>query len=149
VLRRILPELDAIDQDPVDAALLAEFMYPHIEQAAEVCTEESERFLIEGLELAPSHPARLQSALEQTQIRACFLGYSSFSGEDLAGYKGPKPQHFGASREELDEAASWIRQRSRELREECRSRGVPYLDVGEIGFEAAMIEARRRLLGRR
>ena len=28
VLRRVLPELDAIDQDPVDALLLAEFMYP-------------------------------------------------------------------------------------------------------------------------
>jgi predicted kinase len=36
VLRRVLPQLDAIDQDPVDASLLAEFMYPHIEQAAEV-----------------------------------------------------------------------------------------------------------------
>ena len=34
VLRRVLPELDAIDQDPVDAWRLAEFMYPHLEQAA-------------------------------------------------------------------------------------------------------------------
>jgi predicted kinase len=42
VLRRVLPELDAIDQDPVDASLLAEFMYPHVEQAAEVCAEEAE-----------------------------------------------------------------------------------------------------------
>jgi hypothetical protein len=33
VLRRVLPELDAIDQDPVDASLLAEVMYPHVEQA--------------------------------------------------------------------------------------------------------------------
>ena len=32
VLRRVLPELDAVDQDPVDAARLAEVMYPHIEQ---------------------------------------------------------------------------------------------------------------------
>jgi predicted kinase len=57
-LRRVLPELDALDQDPVDASLLAEFMYPHVEQAAEVCAEEAERFLIEGFELAPSYPAR-------------------------------------------------------------------------------------------
>ena len=35
VLRRVLPKLDAIDQNPVDASLLAEFMYPHVEQAAE------------------------------------------------------------------------------------------------------------------
>jgi len=49
VLRRVLPELDALDQDPVDAILLSEFMYPHIQQAAEVCAEENERFLIEDL----------------------------------------------------------------------------------------------------
>jgi predicted kinase len=62
VLRRVLPELDSIDQDPVDAARLAEFMYPHIEQPAEVCAEEAEQFLIEGFELSPSHPPRLQAA---------------------------------------------------------------------------------------
>src|SRR6266508_5514493 len=56
VLRRVLPALDTIDQDPVDAAMLSEFMYPHVEQAAELCAEEAERFLIEGLELSPSYP---------------------------------------------------------------------------------------------
>src|SRR6266498_1745724 len=71
VLRRVLPELEAIDQDPVDVSLLAEFMYPHVEQAAEVCAEEAERFLIEGFELSPSYPARLRAALEKTEIRAC------------------------------------------------------------------------------
>src|SRR6266540_3322963 len=55
VLRRVLPELDAIDQDPVNPSLLAEYMYPHIERAAEVCTEENERFLIEGFEMSASY----------------------------------------------------------------------------------------------
>lgn len=147
VLRRVLPELDAVDQDPVDASLLAEFMYPHIEQAAEVCAEEDERFLIEGFELSPSYPARLRAALEEVEIRACFLGHGSFSVEDLIGYRGPKPQHHSASREELGEAATWIRRRSSQLHGECRAAGVPYIDVGELGFEAAMVEARRLLLG--
>jgi hypothetical protein len=39
VLRRMLAELDAVDQDPVDAARLPKFMYQHTEQAAEVCAE--------------------------------------------------------------------------------------------------------------
>jgi hypothetical protein len=98
VLRRVLPELDTIDQDPVDAWLLAEFMYPHIEQAAEVCVEEAACFLIEGFELSPSYLARLQAALAQAEVRGCFLGHASFSVEDLAGYRGPKPQHRGAAR---------------------------------------------------
>src|SRR6266545_4993748 len=75
VLRRVLPELEAVDQDPVDVARLAELMYPHIEQAAEVCVEEAEQFLIEGFELAPTYPARLKAALPATSVRACFLGH--------------------------------------------------------------------------
>jgi len=148
VLRRVLPELDAIDQEPVDASLLSEFMYPHIEQAAEVCTEENERFLIEGFELSASYPARLAATLENVKIRVCFLGNRSFSTDDLTGYRGPKPQHRGASRAELSEAATWIRQRSEQLYEECLDAGVVYIDVGKVGFDTAMIEARRQLLGR-
>ena len=148
VLRRVLPKLDAIDRDPVDALLLSEFMYPHIEQAAEVCAEENERFLIEGFELSVSYPARLGAALENIKIHACFLGNCSFSTDDLAGYRGPKPQHRGASREELSDAAAWIRRRSKQLHEECLNARMVYIDVGEVGFETAMVEARRQLLER-
>lgn len=147
VLRRVLPELDAVDQDPVDAARLAEVMYPHIEQAAEVCAEEAERFLIEGFEVSPSHAARLQGALAGIRVRACFLGHRTFSAGDLACYRGPKPQH---ERElpaaELDAAAAWIRQRSRQLHQECQAEGQRYIDVGELGFRDAMEQARRYLL---
>ena len=149
VVRRVAPDVDAIDQDPVDAVALAEVMYPHIEQAAEVCAEEASRFLIEGFELAPSYPMRLRAALGRTEIRACFLGHGSFSAGDLAGYRGPKPQsERELSPEALRESASWIRQRSRQLRHQCADLRVPYLDVGEAGFEAGLAEARALLLGR-
>jgi hypothetical protein len=48
VLRRVLPELDELDQGDVSAAAVGELMYPHIEQAVEVCGEEAEQFLVEG-----------------------------------------------------------------------------------------------------
>jgi len=148
VLRRVLPELDAVDQDPVDAARLADVMYPHIEQAAEVCAEEAEQFLIEGFELSPSHPARLQAALAGINVRACFLGHGTFSAADLASYRGPKPQHERQlPAAELREAAAWIRQRSRQLRHQCQVEGQRYIDVGALGFCDAMQQARRHLLG--
>jgi hypothetical protein len=148
VLRRVLPDLDAADQDPVDAVRLAEVMYPHIEQAAEVCAEEAARFLIEGFELLPSHPARLQAALPGTTIRACFLGHQDFSPRDLASYRGPKPQHEDQlPAAELAEAAAWIRRHSRLLQRECRAAGQPYVDVGALGFDGAFRRARRHLLG--
>ena len=148
VVRRVAPNVDAVDQDPVDAAALAEVMYPHIEQAAEVCAEEADRFLIEGLELAPSYPARLRAALSEIEVRACFLGHGFFSAADLAGYRGPKPQsESGLSLKELRESASWIRHWSRQLRQQCDALRVPYVDVGQVGFEVAMAHARRLLLG--
>jgi predicted kinase len=37
VLRRVLPELDELDQGNVWGTAVGELMYPHIEQAVEVC----------------------------------------------------------------------------------------------------------------
>jgi len=56
--RMLLPELDAIDQNPVDVSLLAEVMCPHVEQAAEVCAEEADRFLTEGFRTVAVLPPR-------------------------------------------------------------------------------------------
>jgi hypothetical protein len=148
VLRRVVADIDAVDQDPVDAERLADLMYPHIEQAAEVCVEEADQFLIEGFELSPSYPGRLRGALDGIEVRACFLGNETFSAADLAAYRGPKPQHEQqATDAELSEAAAWIRRRSRQLRAQCRAAGLPYVDVGELGFEAAMRQAGRHLTG--
>jgi hypothetical protein len=149
VLRRVLPELDAIDQDPVDGLRLAEFMYPHIEQAAEVCAEEAEQFLIEGFELSPSYPGRLRATLRGIEVRACFLGHLTFSADDLASYRGPKPQgEAQASPAQLTAAAVWIRHWSNQLRQDCHKAGLAYVDVGELGFEGAM-QAAWNHLGRR
>lgn len=96
VLRRVLPELDELDQGNVSATAVSEVMYPHIEKAVEVLSEEAEQFLIEGPDIVPSMVPRLSTALPGTIIRACFLGNVHFTGDDLAGYRGPKPQHEGA-----------------------------------------------------
>ena len=53
--------------------------------------------------------------------------------DQLAEYRGPKPQHHGSAREELREAA-WIQRRSVQPRAELAGAAVPYIDEGEIGF---------------
>lgn len=147
VLRRVVPELDELDQGNVQATAVGELMYPHIEQAVEVCSEEAEQFLVEGPDIVPSMVARLSAALPGTHIRACFLGNVHFTAGDLASYRGPKPQHEGASRADFDVTAAWIRHESGHYRQECNRLLLPYVDVGDIGFDAAMREARTHLLG--
>lgn len=146
VLRRVLPELDELDQGDASGAAVGELMYPHIEQAVEVCSEEAEQFLIEGPDIMPAMVGRLSAALPGITIRACFLGNARFSGNDLASYRGPKPQHQGASQVELDATAAWVRQESDYYRRECARLVLPYVDVGVLGFDPAMTEARLHLL---
>ncbi len=149
VLRRVLPELDELDQGNVSAAAVGELMYPHIEQAVEVCGEEAEQFLVEGPDIVPSMVPRLSAALPGITVRSCFLGSVGFSADDFASYRGSKAQHEGAPPAELDATAAWIRRESGRYRRECVRLGLPYVDVGGLGFDAATAEARRDLLGRR
>jgi len=46
----------------------------------------------------------------------------------------------------LDATAAWIRRESDYYRRECARLGLPYIDVGGLGFDTAMTQARRRLL---
>jgi len=142
VLRRVCAEVDRVDCDPVDADRLAEVMYPHIEQAAAVCAEQPGRFLIEGVEVVPWYPARLRAALHGVQIRACFLGHRTFPAGDLAAARrGPRPQHGSLAPPAETRAEVWVRQRSQQLAQQCRDAALPYVDVGEGGFDAAMQRA--------
>jgi hypothetical protein len=45
------------------------------------------------------------------------------------------------------EASAWIRARSRELRLECGEAGAFYVDIAQAGYETALRQARRALLG--
>lgn len=147
VLRRVLPELNELDQGNVLATAVGELMYPHIEKAVAVCSEEAAQFLIEGPDIVPSMVPRLSAALPGIHIRACFLGNIQFTAGDLAGYRGPKPQQEGASRADLYVTAAWIRHESNQYRQECNRLSLPYVDVGDLGFDPAMLAARLHLLG--
>jgi hypothetical protein len=77
VLRRVLPELDELDQNDVSAAALGDLMYPHIEQAVEVCSEEAEQFLIAGPDIVPSMVSRrARSPRSVIRLRACCATHS-------------------------------------------------------------------------
>ena len=110
VARRVAPEVDAIDQDPVDAAALAEIMYPYIEQAVEVCAEEAVHFLGRGIRAGGVLPhAAAGGAWPDRDPRVLPRAWLLLSGGSRR-LPGPKPQaESDLSSGELHEAASWIR----------------------------------------
>jgi hypothetical protein len=91
VLRRVRPELDDLDQGDVPAAAVGEFMYPHIAQAVEVCSEEAERFLVEGPDIVPSMVSQLSAALPGVMVRACFLPHPLGEGRTGTSRRSHNP----------------------------------------------------------
>jgi hypothetical protein len=67
--------------------------YPHVEQAAGVCAEEADRFLIEGFELAPCSPGRLRAALATLRITtgAAFMTPTKIPANRTAGSAKCRP----------------------------------------------------------
>lgn len=145
VLRIVVRDIDELDRGHADPDLVAERMYPHLERAADVALDQSERFLIEGAEWFPRHVAPLSAALEEASVRACFLGNATYSHEDLAAYQGVNRWHDRVDEKERQGMPEWIRRWSDRLRAECAEIGQPYIDVGEMGFDEAVTSAERSL----
>lgn len=147
VLRTVDRTIDELDRGHADPDLVAERMYPYLERTADVALDQCETFLIEGAEWFPRHVPDLDAALEDVSLRACFLGHVTYSPDDLASYRGVNRWHDRALEEELQGLPEWIRRWSDRLRAECAQADEPYIDVGELGFDAAMDSAERSLFG--
>lgn len=147
VLRTVDREIDELDRGHADPDLVADRMYPYLERTADVALDLSETFLIEGVEWAPRHRAALASGLENVSLRACFLGNVAYSHADLASHQGANRWHEGMIEEELQRLPEWIRRWSDRLRTDCAETGERYIDVGELGFDEAMLAAERSLFG--
>jgi hypothetical protein len=87
-------------------------------------------------------------ACDATAGSALDAAPASWTLERRGRRRSPESDERDLSPGELRESASWIRQRSRQLRQQCEALRVPHMDVGEAGFEAALTEAWRLLLGR-
>lgn len=149
VLRTVDRTIDELDRGHADPDLVADRMYPYLERTADVALDQSETFLIEGVEWLPRHLAALTSRLENVSLRACFLGHVAYSHEDLASYQGANRWHEGVTEDDRQGLPEWIRRWSDRLRTECAKAGEPYIDVGELGFDEAMLAAELSLFGER
>jgi hypothetical protein len=147
VLRTVVQEIDRVDRGNCDLHVLATTMYPHLERAANVALDQSQTFLMEGVEWLPRHVPALSLALENVAVRGCFLGHLTYSSDDLAAYQGLSRWHALVSEDEWRAMPGWIREWSERLRIECLDFGQPYVDVGEIGFHQAMEMAEGLLVG--
>ena len=145
VVRSADRQIDELDRGHADPDLVAERMYPYLERAVDVALGQCETFLIEGVEWFPRHVAALGDRFEDVSLRACFLGHLSYSLDDLASYQGMNRWHDDVLEDERQGLPRWIRHWSDRLRAECAEVGERYIDIGELGFDRAMVAAERSL----
>jgi hypothetical protein len=137
ILRRTMREIDAIESGPDYVDGLAQLMHPIIEELIELCLGQAHQYLIEGVEILPSHIEGY--AARFGQIHACFLGDSVASAATLRAYQGENPWHQVHTQVELEGMATAIRERSARTADQCRQLGLDSIDVGPAGFHG-MIE---------
>ena len=137
ILRRTMPEIDAIESGPDYIEGLAQLMHPIVEELIELCLGQARDYLIEGVEILPAHVEG--HAARFGQIHACFLGDSLASAGTLRAYQGENPWHQDQTDAQLEAMATAIRERSARVEEQCRHVGLDYIDVGRVGFQG-MIE---------
>ena len=137
ILRRTMPEIDAIESGPDYIDGLAQLMHPIIEELIELCLGQAPHYLIEGVEIVPAHVEGY--AARFGQVHACFLGDSLASEATLGAYQGENPWHQDRTQTQLEGMATAIRERSARIEDQCRQVGLAYIDVGRSGFQG-MIE---------
>ncbi len=134
ILRRTMPEIDAIESGPNYIDGLAQLMHPIVEELIELCLGQAQHYLIEGVEILPAHIEGY--AARFGQIHACFLGDSLASATTLRAYQGENPWHQDHTQAELEGMATKIRERSDRVEDQCSQLGLDYIDVGQTGFQA-------------
>jgi hypothetical protein len=145
VLMQVVPDLrDAMSAgDPVREA---EVFSPHLMQTALVAEIQLENCLIEGVGFLPRHLPRLAETVG-SDIRACFLGRSSSSLEDLFGHPSEHRHHERLSSEEREVFPEHIARWTKLVADDCEEWGFPFVDLAMKGFAGGLRLADAHLMG--
>jgi hypothetical protein len=104
--------------------------------------EEEVDILIEGAQLLPEHAAHLAVTQGET-VRSCFVGFADASLEEKLG----EIREFGGGpddwmRDYADDAVrseiSRFIEQSRQIRSECSSLGLSYIEIPPFALEPAI-----------
>jgi hypothetical protein len=126
----------------------ADQMWPIIEPILDHAIFDRRDYLVEGVNLRPSTVARFIQGSDQP-VRACFLGYPDMNIKDkaleVARHTGPPTDWLHRTGvENMHRYLNISRQLSRQLRDDCASFGIPFMDTG-ADFLAGLDAAERAL----
>lgn len=132
-----------------DDLATADLMWPVIEPILDHAVFDRRDYLVEGVNLRPRTVARFIQETE-APVKTCFLGYPEMDLDqkalDVARHTGPPTDWLHRTGSENVRRYLDVSLRlSRQLREECASFGIPFVDTG-IDFQAGLDAAESALL---
>jgi hypothetical protein len=145
VLMQVVPDLrDAMSVgDPVREA---DVFSPHLMQTALVAEIQLENCLIEGVGFLPRQLPRL-AEMVGSDIRACFLGRSSSTVDDLFGHPSDHRDYERLSSEERDAFPEHLARWTKLVADDCEKWGFPFVDLAMKGFVGGLRVADAHLMG--
>lgn len=139
VVRSVSPELASVDVSVgSDPRVEAEAMRPTFELVARMSARLADDYLIEGVGFMPAHVGELPDWIE---TRACFVGLSSVTLNQIDDHAGGNDWHRGLSAEDALRLPQWIVDWSAIVERECRKHDIPFVDLA-IGWQAGAAQVR-------
>ena len=101
-------------------------MRPSFELVARMSAHLADDYLIEGVGFMPGQVTGLPDWIDR---RACFVGFSAVTLDDIDRHTGPNDWHRGLSVDDATRLPAWITHWSSIVERECRTHGQPYVDL--------------------
>ena len=139
VLAPLLPALKGA-MEAGDVEREAGLFFAHLRQAALVLDLQLPAALIEGVGFLPRHAVALREHFPGS-VRACFLGRSSATAEELFGHQTDHRIYDRLSADERERLAGRVVSWSALVERECAELGLPFVDMARMGFTAGLERA--------
>ena len=109
-----------------DPRIESEAMRPTFELVTRMSSRLASNYLVEGVAFMPRHVAGLPNSIER---RACFVGLSSVTLQDIDEHAGGNDWHRGLAPYEAARLPAWIIEWSNIIREDCEEHGLSFVDL--------------------
>lgn len=140
VARSVSPELARVDVGVgSDPRVEAEAMRSTFELVTRMSSRLADSYLLEGVGFMPNAVAGLPNSIDR---RACFVGMSSVTLEDIDTHAGLNDWHRGLPEDDAARLSEWIVDWSQLIERDCQELGMPYVDLaGDWSAGAARVAA--------
>lgn len=112
--------------------------FPYLSNLIKHVQSSIKDYVIEGDLFSPSQVVELQKSYS---VKACFLGFSRVTLEDIQRHVGENNWLNDLSETERQNLPQWIVEKSQEIKQACKANAIRYFDMADGTYEQNLVKA--------